>query len=450
MVRRLALVSLVVAGTASVAWANGRPAATSTITFRRGMEQHIVAGMTFGMVTSHDDGATWHWMCEKALKYGGNWDPDYGYTASGALFATTFDGSLVNRDGCSFDASALGNKFISSLTLGPGGEVFMAASHVATPAMNDPGDAKIYKSTDDGMTFPASANPGQVGDWWTSVEVAPSDPQRVYLTGFRLVSAVRTHLVFRSTDGGASFQPMNLTGITLTKDSDISIVGIGKTDPNKVYVRVTYQTVGAVSDGIYRTTNGGDSWELIKTENDTLTFLVRHNGDLLVAGTNVGLFSSTAASNGSAWTPITGAPTINCLAENSANEVWACTQNLGVEAAGIMKTTDLAAWTKVLEYKDISGPVDCPAGTLQQDKCVAEELPGVCSTEWCCLKQMLGIVADPTSCAVVPAGDGAPPDGTSTIKPPDTTCCSGTPGPGGLLVGLGVGLLLLRPRRRAA
>ena len=72
MVRRLALASLLVAAVASVASANGRPAATSTINFQRGMEQNIVAGMTFGMVESKDNGATWHWMCEKAIRYGGN------------------------------------------------------------------------------------------------------------------------------------------------------------------------------------------------------------------------------------------------------------------------------------------------------------------------------------------------------------------------------------------
>ena len=62
----------------------------------------ILAGMTFGAVVSHDGGATWHWMCEKAVLYGGLFDPDYAYSSSGAVFATTFDGSLVMRDGCTF------------------------------------------------------------------------------------------------------------------------------------------------------------------------------------------------------------------------------------------------------------------------------------------------------------------------------------------------------------
>ncbi|MDX2092629.1 MAG: hypothetical protein SFX73_32490 [Kofleriaceae bacterium] len=445
MVRRLAVASLFVVAVASVASANGRPAGTSTINFRRGMEEHIVAGMTFGMVESKDNGETWHWMCEKAILYGGNWDPDYAYTSTGAIFATTFDGALVNRNGCAFEATVHDKKFMSTITLGPDGAVFMAASHVATPATGDPGDARIFKSTDDGATYPTSANPGQIGDWWNSIEVAPSDPQRVYLTGYRLSQGNRTQLLFKSTDGGTSFQPMNLGGITVTRDSDITIVGINKTDPDKVYLRVTYQTLGAVSDGIYRTTNAGESWERIKNETDNLSFLVRNNGELLVAGPSAGLFSSTT--NGDTWTPLSNPPQINCLVENSANVVWACTQNFGPEGAGIMKTTDLTNWTKVLTYNEIEGPLDCPPGTLQHDLCVADTLEGACTSEWCCLRSNFGIAADPSSCVYESPVDSVP-DGT-VVDPPEKGCCQvGTPGASAMLVSFGVGYLILRRRRR--
>src|SRR6476659_2253715 len=84
--------------------ANGRDPYTSSIHFKRGAETNIVAGMTFGVVQSHDNGATWQWMCEQAVGYGGMYDPDYEYTSTGAIFATTFDGLKVMRDGCSFNA----------------------------------------------------------------------------------------------------------------------------------------------------------------------------------------------------------------------------------------------------------------------------------------------------------------------------------------------------------
>lgn len=74
---RNALAGLLVVGLAATASANGRDPYTSTINFRAGNENHIVAGMTFGVVLSKDGGATWQWMCERAVGYGGMYDTDH-------------------------------------------------------------------------------------------------------------------------------------------------------------------------------------------------------------------------------------------------------------------------------------------------------------------------------------------------------------------------------------
>lgn len=110
MIRQLVLGSLCIGalvGPGGDALANGRPPQTSTISFRKGMENQIAAGTAFGLVRSNDNGATWHWVCEDAIGYGGMYDPDYIYASTGTLFATTFDGLVVNRDGCTFEKSSL-------------------------------------------------------------------------------------------------------------------------------------------------------------------------------------------------------------------------------------------------------------------------------------------------------------------------------------------------------
>ena len=51
-------------------------------------------------------------MCEAAVGYGGTFDPDYAYSPTGALFATTFNGLNVMRtagDSCTFAATPPGN-----------------------------------------------------------------------------------------------------------------------------------------------------------------------------------------------------------------------------------------------------------------------------------------------------------------------------------------------------
>ena len=463
MLRNLALGGLLVLGMAGSALANGRPANTSTINFRQGHEQDIAAGMTFGMVISHDGGTTWHWMCEKAVLYGGMYDPDYAYNTTGALFATTFDGSLVMRDGCSFAPTQFAKKFFSSITQGPDHALYMAAADVPD-TMGNPGDAKIYKSVDNGVVFNAGASAGQINDWYNSIEVAPSDAQRVYLSGYCLTLGVRSWQIYKSTNGGTSFTPVTSTGFTTTDNSTIDIVGIKANQPNTVFVRVSNQT-NVIGDAIWRSDDSGATWNKILEKADEIAFVARANGDLVAATRNSGTFVS-AGPNNTTWTTVAGAPHINCLVENAAGEVWACTQNYGAmqtqsDDAGIMKTTNLTSWTKVLRYQDILAPVDCAAGTRQHDQCVYgcadmtfDTNPATCSfataTSWCALKNTLGITSTTLAC---PALFDEPPQGDTTGNPPPKGCCDSgdtSGGAGALAISLVLGTVFLRTRRRRA
>jgi hypothetical protein len=462
---------------AATAGANGRDPYTSSIHWKRGAEQNVVAGMTFGLVISHDGGATWQWMCEKAVGYGGMYDPDYEYTSSGAIFATTFDGLKVMRDGCSFASTPPGMTFVSRVEQATDGTVYFAAA--------DPNDAKIYKSTDDGVTFPTSASPGLPNDWWQSIEVAPSDPTVVYLTGYRLVmkctpnsgnpgAACTTNtdctsggmcepqkefLLFKSGNSGTTFTPMSQLGGTTSANSTIDIVGISPTNPQTLYVKVTLET-GSVGDSIYRTMNGGTSWTKIlsKSSNFGLAFLIRSDGSCVAGTREMGAWKAANCSTVTeqTWTTLAGAPHIGCLYENAAHEVWACTQNtaipqLGLDGDnyGIMKSTDLATWTGVLKYQEIQAPVPCAAGTVQDDQCVERYMD--MQSPWCCLVPQLGITSTAIDCTG-PRGCFATPDGAvdagTNVNPPKDTCgCDAEHAPGALLGGLVVGGLLFRRKR---
>lgn len=454
MVRNLAI-AVVVAAT-GLAHANGRPANTSTINFRQGHDQDIAAGMTFGMVISHDGGTTWRWMCEKAILYGGLYDPDYVYNPSGALFATTFDGSLVTRDGCAFQPTQFGKKFFSTITQGPNGALYMAAADVADP-MGNPGDAKIYKSTDNGLTFPTSATAGVINDWYNSIEVAPSDPTRVYLSGYRLTAGLRSFQIYKSVNGGTSFTPVTSNTFTTSENSSIDIVGIKNGAPDTLFVRVSLQS-GDIGDAIWRSDNGGGTWTKIFEKPEEISFVVRKNGDLVAATRTLGTFVSPGPTN-PPLVAVPGAPHINCLAENSAGELWACTRNYSTmnmpsDGAGIMKTTNLASWTKVLVDQDILGPVECAAGTRQHDQCVYDcpnttydtapaTCPNVAPAAWCVLKNQLMITSTEIDCAS-PAADVTVP-----TTPPKGCCETGdSGGTTALVISFAVGTVLLRTRHR--
>jgi uncharacterized protein (TIGR03382 family) len=464
--------------------ANGRPPGASTIHFRQGHDSDIVAGMTFGLVISHDGGQTWQWMCEKAVGYGGMYDPDYSYSQSGAIFATTFDGLKVSRNGCTFDPMPSGMTFVSQDELGPDHAFYYGAADSATSM-----DSKIYKSTDDGVTFPQSTMPGQAGDWWESIIVAPSDPSRVYLSGYRFEMACDANspmpyklctgvsdctdtmhpngtcegqkqwLLFKSTNGGASFTPLpgnllfsgNATsaGLTTSVNSSIDFVGVDHANANILYARINIEN-GNLGDGIYRIdTSSATSWTKLKFLADQVSVVARANGDVVLATPTLGGFKSS--NQGMTWTPLNNPPHINCLAENSAGVVFACTQNYGTppnvpsDGFGIMSSTDLSTWTGVLKFQNIQAPVTCAAGTAQQDMCVGTPTTGV----WCGLKAQLGITSTVIDCTVMtPADDFPHSDAGGGGGGGAKGCCDTTSGGGAGVIALGTVTVALLLRRR--
>jgi hypothetical protein len=443
---RVLLFLAVLAGTAS---AHGRDPYAVHMHFRPGHPQDVIAGTTIGLLSSHDGGATWRWTCEEAVHYQDPFDPDYAYAAGGTIFAQTFSGLGVDRDTCSFLPTMLGSVAISAVTTAGSGVVYVAAS--------DTNDSSIYKSTDDGVTFVAVSTPGQPGDWWRSLEIAPTDPQRVYLAGYRYAGTTKTFLVYVSSNGGASFDPIATSSFNTTDSSLVEIVGVGP-DPGTVYARVTYSTDNG--DTIFRSTNAGTSWQKIFTHADPygVAWLARSNGELIAATRTSGAFHSS--DGGTTWQPLAGAPHIASLVEAPSGDIWAGTQNfmytppiaslptIAADGYAIMKSTDLATWTPVLRLQDLAGPA-CPTGTDVYEQCAATDR-GL-GTAWCCLVSTLGITSMEVDCTG-PRSCGAVEGDVTDIKPPSADgCCQGSSKPSVLaillvLIGLGHAY---RPRRAA-
>ena len=481
-----------VAALTAIAAADGRPPATSTIHFEAGSPQHVIAGMTFGLLRSDDAGAHWKWMCERAVGYGGTYDPSYTFSPSGAIFATTFDGMGVMRDSCTFAPAASGSTFVSADQIGPDNSLFYAAA--------DPNDGKIYRSTDDGATFPLSGSPGQNNDWWDSLVVAPSDPLRVYVSGFRFAKVCsnntsmtcmqaadcgggtatcdsrRIALLSRSDNGGATWTALSQAGLTISNQSTIDVVGIDHAVADTLYIHINIED-GMQGDGIYKSSDAGASWSKILTTTDPfgLSFLAKQDGKLVAStqtmGSQVSDGGATCTSQASCnWAALPNAPHINCLVEHpSDHSVWACTKNY-TDGYGIMKTTDLSTWTGVLRFQDIEPVITCASTTVQTQQCIEpyNNLP----SEWCCLRAQLGITdssvdcTGANSCGASEPQDGAP-DGAPDAAPlaPDGAaddadagnfptgtrkgCCDAGGSPhASLLLALCVGLILGKRRRR--
>src|SRR6185436_11676741 len=144
------------------------------------------------------------------------------------------------------DDTSAGGAFISTDLLGPDRAVYYAASQVADPGHGLAEDFAIYKSTDDGMTFPTKLQPPGAVSWWQTLMAAPSDSQRLYLSGYRYVpnpsapGTIKEHLLFRSDNGGVGWTALPISSLTLMPNSVIDIVGIARDNPAHVYVRVEF------------------------------------------------------------------------------------------------------------------------------------------------------------------------------------------------------------------
>ena len=82
----------------SVARANGRFPESNAIFFASNDADTVLLRTTFGLVTSHDRGKTWDWVCERSVGLAGVEDPMYAVTPDGTMLSSSFQGLAISRD----------------------------------------------------------------------------------------------------------------------------------------------------------------------------------------------------------------------------------------------------------------------------------------------------------------------------------------------------------------
>ncbi len=455
MKRALAIAILCAASTAH---ANGRPPEPTALHFAPNNDTDIYLQVTFGMLESHDAGATWRWVCEEAIGYSGNYDPDYAVSSSGALYATTFDGLKILRDGCSFTTTSFGATYFTQVANDPtGGKIYACASD---PMPSTTMDHKCYVTTNDGTSWNPIAT-GLSGNevWWSDMEIAPSNPQVIYLTGYTFpTSGTRSDTFYKSVNGGTSWAPISTASFTMTNNSQI-FVSVSPDDPDFLMATVLYPKTG-VSNAIWRSVNGGASWTMVEEFDDYVGGVVirKYAGAANQASTNAQVVIGTQTSG--MWISNDGAQTFSeltkppsaggtaietrCLVEHNGT-MWACGNNLPPDSMALGKSATADNWTKVLQFKDIAGTLTCAKGTIEEDTCD--------QMRWCGLRSQLGIIANPTNCQSIaadgPPMDGVPPDGNGT-PPKSKGCCDAGGGPAGAAFITALVIVPLTRRRKRA
>jgi len=149
------------------------------------------------------------------------------------------------------------------------------------------------------------------------VAVAPSDSKIIYMAAGRKLDTAG--YLWKTTDGGETWVNTKLNAMFCGNNGYSSSDGFGKdsisgeciaihpTDPNVVYV-------GTRKDGVYRTLNGGESWEKIKAipagrqyiGNRCVVFDKEDPNKIYVSVHDTGIYMS--ADGGETWSLMAGSP----------------------------------------------------------------------------------------------------------------------------------------------
>ena len=305
------------------------------------------------------------------------------------------------------------------------------------------------------MTFPVvGARRACDNDWWDSIE-SRRGSAAVYLTGYRYMKVCSNNTsmtctwrliaaaapsrampegpaVFRSDNGGTTYTPMAQTGLTCSNQLGDRHRRHRPTTPTTVYVHVKLDDNSTTGDSIYmsierrRDVDEDPDHEPIRS---ACVFLARSNGDLIAVDADHRR-AEVSHDDGTTGRRSPNAPHINCLVENAAGE------RVGVHAElrlarhprrrlGIMKTTDLATWTGVLRYQDITGVVSCGAGTVQTSSAstrtwASRRCGAACATSSGSPIRRVDCTGSTAARSPAIGGDDA---GNTMVTPPKKGCC---------------------------
>ncbi|HEY2368340.1 MAG TPA: hypothetical protein VGH87_18205, partial [Polyangiaceae bacterium] len=172
---------------------------------------------TFGLLITHDAGVTWDWLCESATGSGGTQDPAVALLNGGAVLSGQVEGLATSPDlGCSWSFVAGTAKVpIADVTRSRDGTSGLAIENLYT-ATSDAGvllyDSSVLETTNAAQSW--QALPGVIDPTLAiqTIDWAPNDPQRIYVTGIVFGQDHATMLV--SHDGGQSYAPFPIPFIT--------------------------------------------------------------------------------------------------------------------------------------------------------------------------------------------------------------------------------------------
>ena len=357
--------------------ANGRFPASNQIVFSPCDDNLIVLRTSYGILPSHDNGATWAFVCEDALDLpsGVPEDPSVGLTTNNSLIAGVPVGLNVSRDdGCNWSCiqGGLQSQVVADIAVrpdNPASAVAITGSYLQTDAAQENIYSQVFETTDNGVTWTAIGTPIDPAVTVTTIDVARTDPNRLYVSGTRGFGSLKTASLFVSTNKGASWTEQALPAAEFdpTTEDGIYIGAIDPTNADRVYVRSAgLQTGGRSRLTVFTRTptpafSTADVFDVEagfagEATGELLGFALSPDGSKIYIGTKEeGLW--VAATSDMKFTKKSSI-VVQCLATRGS-ELWACSAEVNGFVAGV-STDDGATFTPKLPLLGaLTGPIAC-------------------------------------------------------------------------------------------
>ena len=409
----LVVASLVAASLAVLpvdgALANGRFPTAEQLVVAPTNPDHLAVQTTYGFIQTTNAGKNWGWTCEDAALYGGVLDPPIGLMSDETLIAGVFDGLVVSsQNSCNyaFAGNGLENRFVIDVAAQKSDPTKAIA--VSSNGMGgNTFDTRLWETSDNAKSW-AQAGIALPPDFLAlTSDVSPSDPQRIYVSGFRIVSSTDYQgAIARTNDRGATWEIVPVTG---SDNSTGPYIGaIDPLDTDTLYVRLTGD-----AGKLLVSRDAGDTWDVVyQAAGKLLGFALSPDGQtLLIGGESDGV--QRAATSDLVFTQINATVHVRCLTW-AGDTVYAC----GREAQDqftIGKSLDQGVTFEAIQHLScLDGPIpSCPAGTDVADKCAGP---------WAITKQTLQTDTCPTnpSSAQSSGAGGGSGDGDGA----SSGCCS--------------------------
>ena len=405
-----------------------------SIILRPDRPNEIIVVTNFGLVISDDGGASWEFTCEDLDNVRNLWRYSVEAAPHQRIYAVgqrpdQFWGLAMSDDeGCAWTTPSTGMEFLDmqDFFLDP-----TAAGRVLALAKWQNGGSLVYgffESRDGGRTFGAPVRNAPVGSSFDSVEVARTDPGRIYLVA--RANSVE-FAVEVSDDGGRSWHSHALPA---GWGEEFYIVAVDPNDRDRLLVRGIGYVGNEPRDRLFLSGDAGKTWATAldlaggSPSGRFTAFLRRADGTLLLAGQSsdgrgLGWRSSDRGATWQSWD--VGNAHLRGLGERAG--VLHAVGDQRIDGFALGRRTDPGgegAWEPVLRYERIR----------RIRPCARQRCAGNCRT----LAATFGIFP-PTVCEgdgqVIDSDGGSRPSGGRDAAagaggPPGGGGCGCSTGPG--------------------